>query len=301
MGGFYGGMLARAGREVHFLFRSDYEHVQENGLQINSVLGDFHLEKVHAYSDVRRMPECDVVLVCIKTTGNSLLPDLVRPLMHAGSVVLLLQNGLGLEQELASRLPDAAIAGGLAFICCHKTGPGCIRHLDYGKVNIGSHSVANTALLQQVVADFVAAGVPAEFSPDLLFARWQKLIWNVPFNGLTVVMQATTDQLVRHAAMQQLVRELMLEVIHGANQCGVLLRESLAQKMIELTLKMTPYAPSMKLDYDNGRPMEIEYIYSRPVQIAAQAGFTMHRISMLEKQLQFIQATANNGAAAHSA
>jgi 2-dehydropantoate 2-reductase len=68
------------------------------------------------------------------------------------------------------------------------------------------------------------------------------------------------------------------------------MNESLAQQMIDMTVKMTPYAPSMKLDYDNHRPMEICYIYSKPVEAALAAGFMMHKVSMLEKQLQFIQA-----------
>jgi 2-dehydropantoate 2-reductase len=101
-------------------------------------------------------------------------------------------------------------------------------------------------------------------------------------------MNTTTDRLVSHDFTRRLVREIMLEVIHGANRCGIGLRESLAQKMIDATREMIPYAPSMKLDYDNRRPMEIEYIYSRPVAAAARAGFDMPKVAMLESQLRFI-------------
>jgi 2-dehydropantoate 2-reductase len=289
LGGYYGGKLAKAGHTVHFLLRSDYEFVRKNGLRIDSIRGDFHLPDVNAYADAREMPQCDVVLVCIKTTGNARLPELLMPLLHRGTVVLLLQNGLGVEEDLAAALPGIGVAGGLAFICSQKKCPGHIQHLDYGNLDIGSHNVGDPAVLSQVVEDFREAGVPAELAADLAFARWRKLVWNVPFNGLTVVMDTTTDQLVAHEPMRELVREIMLEVIRGANAVGVALKESLAQKMIDNTLGMTPYAPSMKLDYDHRRPMEIEYIYSRPVAAAAQAGFTTHRIAMLENQLRFIQ------------
>jgi len=288
LGGFYGGMLARAGLETHFLLRGDYEYVRENGLRVDSVMGDFRLPAVNAYASANDMPQCDVILVCLKTTKNGVLPDLLRPLLRPGSVTLLLQNGLGVEEDLAARLPEAEIAGGLAFICSQKSGPGYIRHLDYGKIDIGSYNVKNTAVLNQAINDFRAAGIPAEPAEDLLFARWRKLVWNVPFNGLTVVMNTTTDRLVSHDSTLRLAREIMLEVIHGANRCGVGLRESLAQKMIDSTRAMIPYAPSMKLDYDNRRPMEIEYIYSRPVETAARAGFDMPKVAMLESQLRFI-------------
>ena len=289
LGGFYGGILARAGGDVHFLLRSDYEYVRENGLRVDSVMDDFRLPSVNAYASADAMPECDVVIVCLKTTENSRLPDMLRPLLRPGSVILLLQNGLGVEDDLAARLPEAEIAGGLAFICSQKPGPGHIRHLDYGKLDIGSYNVKNTAVLNQVIDDFRAAEVTTELSDDLRLARWRKLVWNVPFNGLTVVMNTTTNCLVAHDSMRRVVLEIMLEVIHGANRCGVGLKESLAQKMVDMTIEMIPYAPSMKLDYDNRRPMEIEYIYSRPVETAADAGFDMPKTAMLESQLRFIE------------
>lgn len=290
LGGFYGGILAKAGQEVHFLFRSDFEHVCKNGLRVDSVNGDFYLPEVNAYQYSAKMPMCDVILVCLKTTGNHHLPGLIRPMLHPKSVVVLLQNGLGLEDDLSAQLPGLAIAGGLAFICSNKVGPGHIHHLDLGRLILGSFNLPDSEILKQIVGDFLVAGIHAELSPDLRFARWQKLVWNIPFNGMTVVLNTTTDLLMANEQTRELSKELMLEVIHGANACGVPLKESLAQQMIDMTIKMKPYAPSMKLDYDHHRAMEIEYIYSKPIQTALEAGFVMHKVSMLEKQLRFIQA-----------
>ncbi len=290
LGGYYGGLLARAGQEVHFLFRNDYKHILKYGLQIDSVNGNFHLNEVKAYSDAQRMPVCDVILVCLKTTGNHLLPELIKPLLHPKSVVILLQNGLGLEEDLSDQLPEVAIAGGLAFICSNKVGLGHIKHLDFGKLIIGSYNVPDQEVLNLVVSDFQQTGIYAEYAPDLKFARWQKLAWNIPFNGMTVVLNTTTERLMVNEHTRQLALEMILEVIHGANAYGVDLKESLAQQMIDMTIQMKPYAPSMKLDYDHRRPMEIEYIYSRPIQIAKAAGFNMSKISVLEKQLRYIEA-----------
>ncbi|MDP4210418.1 MAG: putative 2-dehydropantoate 2-reductase [Bacteroidota bacterium] len=289
LGGFYGGKLARSGNDVHFLFRSDYDFVKQHGLSIDSPSGDFHLHDIAAYRNVNDMPQCDVILICLKTIHNSMLGRMLPPLMHKDSLVILIQNGLGIEEDLAKALPNVTIAGGLAFICSNKIGPGHIVHLDYGKLNIGSHNAKDPSILQQVCDDFNQAGIPAEVSPNLLLSRWQKLVWNVPFNGMTVVLNTTTDQLMQNEATRQLAYDMMLEVIAGANQCGVALRESFADKMMELTEQMTPYAPSMKLDYDHKRPMEIGYIYSRPLQTALAAGYEMKKVSVLENQLRFIQ------------
>jgi 2-dehydropantoate 2-reductase len=244
---------------------------------------------VNGYKNAADMPKCDVILVCLKTTGNHHLPELLRPIIHAKSVVILLQNGLGLEDDMSAQLPEAMFAGGLAFICSNKVAPGHIRHLDYGKLNISSYNVTDPSVLSQVVTHFQHAGIHADLLPDLKFARWQKLVWNIPFNGMTVVLNTTTDRLMANEQTRELSKELMLEVIRGANACGVPLKEMLAQQMIDMTIKMKPYAPSMKLDYDHRRPMEIGYIYSKPIETSRKAGFEMHKISMLEKQLQFIQ------------
>jgi 2-dehydropantoate 2-reductase len=289
LGGYYGGRLAHSGQDVHFLLNSDYEHVRLNGLRVDSVNGDFRLDQVSAYPTTTDMPECDVLLVCLKTTHNHLLPAMLPPVVHSNSIVIMIQNGLGIEEELEHRMPHLNIAGGLAFIGTIKAGPGHITHIDLGSLVIGGYNLKSTEILQQVTADFLASGVPCQVSDNLYAARWQKLVWNVPFNGMSVVLNTTTDQIVLNPSTRQLALEMMLEVIHAANHCGIPMKEELATRMMEMTDGMVPYAPSMKLDYDFNRPMEIDAIYTHPVQKAAQAGFEMKAVAVLEKQLRFIE------------
>lgn len=291
IGGFYGGELARSGQEVHFLFNSDFEHVREHGLKVDSVFGNFHLKQVHAYRSTVDMPVCDVVLVGLKTTSNHLLKTLLPPLIGPQTTVVLIQNGLGIEAQLAEDFPDLSIAGGLGFICSGKFGPGYIVHAEHGKITLGSHQGDNTELLKRVCQDFQTAGVPSEFSDDLLASRWKKLVWNVPYNGLTVVMNALTSDLMAHPSTYALCRELMLEVIGAANSNGVAVSEEFAQVMLDYTLDMKPYAPSMRLDFDHKRPMEIDAIYGAPIEAGKKAGFDMPRMQMLERQLRYIQST----------
>lgn len=291
IGGFYGGELAKSGQEVHFLFNSDFEHVKKHGLKVDSVLGNFHLKQVNAYKQTADMPVCDVVLVGLKTTSNSLLKTLLPPLIGPETTVVLIQNGLGIESKLAEDFPNLSIAGGLGFICSGKFGPGYVVHAEHGKITLGSHQGDNALLLKKVCEDFESAGVPTEYSDDLLASRWRKLVWNVPYNGLTVVMNALTSDLMSDPDTYELCRELMLEVIGAANACGVPLRASFAQVMLDYTTEMKPYAPSMRLDFDHKRPMEIDAIYAAPIEAGKKAGFDMPKMRMLEQQLRFIQRT----------
>jgi 2-dehydropantoate 2-reductase len=292
IGGYYGGKLAHNGKEVHFLFHKDYEYVKSNGLQIDSINGDFHLDPINAYKSTTDMPVCDVVLVCLKSTNNALLKQMLPPLLHEKTLVILIQNGIGLEEDVQDMFPSLSLAAGLAFICSGKFKPGCITHQSQGKISIAPYSCHDNDLLHEIIADFKELGVETALA-EYMEARWRKAVWNIPFNGMTVALNATTDQLLAHPSTEKLIYELMLEVIQAANHIGLAhpIEKEFADKMIAVTKKMPPYSPSMKLDFDYRRPLEIGYIYSRPVMEAMKHEFDMPKVSMLEKELRYIQST----------
>lgn len=290
IGGFYGGKLAHSGQDVHFLFHKDYDYVCEHGLQVDSCDGSFHINKVNAYCKTEDMPKCDVVLVGLKTVNNHLLPQLLPPLLHERTVVVLIQNGVGVEADVQQMFPQTALVAGLAFICSAKTEPGCVNHQCYGSINLGNYSCKDETLFNAILSDFENAGIQvASVSYDE--ARWRKAVWNMPFNGLTVALNTSTDMLLKNPATRQLVRDLMTEVVGATQHLGITgLKEDFIDKMIHMTDEMTPYSPSMKLDYDFRRPMEIHYLYTRPIEIARAAGFPMPKLEMLEAELRFLQA-----------
>lgn len=287
IGGFYGSKLAYSGQEVHFLLHSDYQFVKEHGMQVDSCDGSFHLDHVNVYQNVEDMPKCDVVLVGLKTTNNHLLAKLLPPLLHEHTIVVLIQNGIGVEADVQQMFPKTQLVAGLAFICSAKTEPGRVNHQCYGSINLGNYSCKDEARFQQILNDFTNAGVQAASVP-YEEARWKKAVWNMPFNGMTVALDTQTDLLLKNPTTRQLIRDLMMEVIGAAQHLGVTgLTETFADKMIETTDVMTPYSPSMKLDYDFHRPMEIHYLYSRPIEIARAAGYRMPKLEMLEAELRF--------------
>lgn len=292
IGGYYGAKLAHSGQEVHFLLHKDYEYVKKNGLQVDSCDGSFHLSDVNAYSSTQDMPTCDVVFVCLKSVNNHLLAELLPPLLHQDTLVVLIQNGIGLEADVQKMFPHLELAAGLAFICSAKTEPGHINHQCYGYINIGNYSCHNEELMNQLIRDFKKANVDANLV-EYHEARWKKAVWNMPFNGMTVALNTRTDLLLKNPSTFKLIKEQMLEVIHTAQQMGVNIPMSFADKMIQNTLDMTPYSPSMKLDYDYHRPMEIYYLYTRPLEEARKHGLQMPKLEMLEAELQFLEAQQN--------
>ena len=278
-----------AGQEVHFLLRSDYEYVKQHGLQVDSCDGSFHLDDVNAYQRPEDMPVCDVVLVCLKSVNNSKLLALLPPLLHDRTLVVLIQNGIGVEEDVQKMFPDVQLAAGLAFICSAKTQPGIVSHQCYGSINLADYSCRDEALIQAVVDEFREAGIETGLV-EYHEARWKKAVWNMPFNGMTVALHTQTDLLLKNKSTRQLIREQMMEVVTTAQHLGVKnIDESFVDKMIEMTDAMTPYSPSMRLDYDFHRSMEIYYIYSRPLEIAREAGCRMPKLEMLEAELRFLE------------
>lgn len=231
LGGFYGAKLQKAGKDVHFLLKSDYEYVSQHGLVIESKDGDFILPQVKAYHDVEKMPRCDVVVVALKTTQNHLLPQMLPPVVKDDGVVLVLQNGLAVEEEVAEIVSNVSIIGGLCFLCSNKVGAGHIHHLDYGQITLGQYtsdynSCGITDKMQQIASEFTSAGISMELTEDLLLARWKKLVWNIPYNGLSVILNARTDELMAYIHTRNLAEQLMYEVVAGAKSYGRIIPDS---------------------------------------------------------------------------
>jgi 2-dehydropantoate 2-reductase len=293
LGGFYGAKLQKAGHEVHFLLRSDYLKVSRHGLIIDSKNGNFTLPQVHAYNDVEKMPRCDVVVVALKTTQNHLLPKLLPPVIKNDGVVLVLQNGLGVEEDITHIAKDVRVVGGLCFLCSNKIGAGHIHHVDYGQITLGEyapnyHPTGTTETIEQIAADFQSAGISIDLTEDLLQGRWQKLVWNIPYNGLSVILNARTDELMANIHTRQLVEQLMYEVAAAAKSTERLISDRFIQIMLDYTEKMKPYRTSMKIDYDEGRPLEVEVIFGNPLRKAQAAGVNLPLVSCLYQQLKFL-------------
>jgi 2-dehydropantoate 2-reductase len=271
VGGYYGARLAQHGHSVHFLLRGDYDAVRENGWTVRSRDGDFRIppEAVRVYDDPRRMPKADLVVVTLKSTSNDQFEPLVRPLVKEDTAILTLQNGLGNEDRLADLFGAQRVLGGMAFVCINRVGPGVISHTDHGVIRVGEFERAErSARAERVAAMFRDSKVPCEVLEDLRHGRWQKLVWNVPFNGLGATLDLATDRLVGTEAGVALVRQLMEEVRAAARADGVDLPAEVVDVNINNTRSMGPYKSSMQVDRQQGRPMEVEAILGEPLRRA---------------------------------
>jgi len=300
VGGYYGGLLANSGQEVHFLLKSDYQHVLKNGLKVDSINGNFRLPQVSCVSSIESLPPSDLLIIAAKTVYNKMIYPALASILNKEGCVLILQNGLGLEEGLAEYVDPASIFGGTCFICSNKIGPGHIQHLDYGLVKLGQYAKPlsdkhPSAMLTKIENLFLESEIKVQLIEDLILERWKKLVWNIPYNGLSVLMQAPTDKIMQDAKQRARAELLMYEVAAMAGACGKKIETSFIENMLTATEKMIPYKPSMLLDFEKGKELELASMYETPIQKSNDAGFVPAEIKKLYRQLKKMAEEKMNG------
>jgi 2-dehydropantoate 2-reductase len=286
LGALYGARLSQVGHDVHFLMRSDYEAVKRDGLFVKSFEGDFHI-KPPVYATPEELGMCDLLIIGLKTTANDALPALLGPTAGPQTLVLTLQNGLGNEDAITGALrhigPDAAsrVLGGIAFLCSNRTALGHIHHMDHGWIRMGEFASPITERTHAIAALFTSANIRCEVYDNLMQARWEKLVWNIPFNGLGVAAGANVQQVLKSPELRHVAHTLMNETVAAANATGVPVNPEMAEKMLKNSESMGPYRSSMQVDYEKLQKLEVESIIGEPLRRGLAAGAQLPTTQML--------------------
>lgn len=283
VGAYYGGRLAQAGAVVSVVARSDYDTVHKQGYQIKSVDGDFHFtpHAVYAYPSEAGQGY-DVIINSLKVLPEIDQVFLLRPVVDPHTVLLLLQNGINIEESIAQAFPQNEILSGLAFVCVTRTAAGRIYHQDYGHLSLGRYKQKPTETCRLLAGLWETAGVQCRVAEDIQKERWKKLCWNAPFNPLSVITGGkNTSQILNDPVLAHLVREIMREVLSLSQSDGHPFNPEHIEQQIEATLAMSPYKPSMLLDYENHRPMEVDAILGNALIAAEQYQVTVPRLETL--------------------
>jgi 2-dehydropantoate 2-reductase len=291
IGSYYGEKLAHGGSDVHFLMRGDLSEVREKGFYVHGIGENFRVAKVSCYNLTKEIGPCDLVLIAVKAISNADLVDLIPPLLHERTRLLTLQNGLGNEEFFAEHFGAERVLGGLCFICLSRVSRTEIERYDYGHIVIGQYGRKPSERTHAIASRFSACGIKCSVAEDLALERWRKLVWNIPFNGLSILAGGLdTAAILANEALYRVTLGLMNEVIDAANKCGHALESAAAFEQIKRTEKMSAYKPSTLLDWEAGKPLEIEAIWGEPLGRAAAAGVNTPRLEMAYALLKALDA-----------
>lgn len=314
VGSYYGARLWEAGHDVQFQMRGvNYRTAIEKGIRVSSIDGDIHIppSSLNAFEDTSEMDKADWVIVALKSTSLSDVPSLVLPLLRSDSRLLLVMNGLveedviALLREYTGQTVDGPLAccmtvyGGMAFICCNRMSPATTNHTFYGPLSAGvtpSTREGTREAKEAFVSLWEGAKVKTSFVPSLLRERWRKNLWNLPFNGLSVSMGGiTVDKIVGDPGLRRLAEEIMEETLLIANKnledtLGkgryIPLTEEDSKLMMTLSDTMGPYRPSTMIDLVEKRPMEVEYLFRKPLERAQQLGLQVPYLESIVLQAE---------------
>ncbi len=286
VGTFYGAKLFQAGYQVQL--QSSYASTMKNRpIDIRSIWGDFSVT-IPVFPRSEEMDAADLIVISTKALSNVDYHSLVQPLLKPKSVILVLQNGINQEEILAAQFPKQIILGGLAFTCINRIEPIQIHHLDYGFIKMGPLSPDHLLWARFVAELFQKAGIKSEAGANLRALRWEKLLWNIPYNTLSVLgLRASTAEIMG-SDLEEIARLLMHEVWTIAAADGHHLSRELIHTMLERTRRMEPYKTSMLLDFEAGRPMEVEAIVGEPVRIAEKHRLSVPTLYTIYKLLRFL-------------
>lgn len=281
IGSFYGAVLKRAGCSVSVVLRSDYEAVKTHGVRITSPLGDLSFQPDHVYrnGDLPEAPP-DFLILCVKVLPGVDRVAMVAPWMGENTRLVLIENGLDIERELADAYPDHPLVSCLAFIAVSRKGAGVVEHKAYGKLVLGRYPEGVDKHCRTLSKLFKDGGINTGLTDCVVGERWRKCLWNTPFNPLSVIANgADTKTILDTEGGEELVRAMIREVMDVAAAEGYPMDEALIDKNIEGTRRMPAYKNSMALDYLSDRPIEREAVLGNVVAIADRHGIPVPQLN----------------------
>jgi 2-dehydropantoate 2-reductase len=216
--------------------------------------------------------------------------EIIRDAVGPETAIILVQNGIGIDEPVAAAFPRNEVIGAVAFIAVSRTGPGRILHADYGRLVLGRFPAGTSTRVQRLAELFQVAGVPCEVTDDIVTARWRKLVWNAPFNPISVLGGSVdTKTMVEMGESIDLARATMEEVLRIAAAAGHPVPPDVIDHNFEGTRAMKPIKTSMLADLEAGRPMEVEAIVGNALRTARRHGVQAPHLETLYTLLKLVE------------
>src|SRR5215831_12847263 len=276
VGGYFGGRLAQAGADVHFIARGAHlQALREHGLRVRSVKGDFEI-RAPATDDPAEVGPCDFVLFCVKTFDTDAAAARLEPLIGAGTAVVSLQNGVENEDKLARAVGEDHVMGGAAFIFAEIAEPGVIAHTGGpASITFGELDGHTSQRAKRLLASCEQAGFGAELSANIQTVLWAKLAFICAQAGLTAAVRLPIGE-IRTAAAWAAFGRLVAEVCAVAEADGSPVPPAAQQRALALAQAAEPGSfSSLHDDLVAGRRMELEALHGFVVRRAAQHGLAV--------------------------
>ncbi len=288
----YGLLLEKAGHTVYFQSRKTPSVEKSLTIYFEERNQTETIPKPHIHPEPTqffRSPALDLIIISLKTTENYLLENLLsKHTITPNTIILVVQNGIGNEETLAKLLPAQSTIAGVTDIAAFRESSHKVTVKRLGLLKLAPLNPNNTAACDAVEAALLQPYIPVNISKRTHHKqiRWEKLLWNIPFNSLSTLCRVPASHLLLNKRSEAFVRALMLEVIHIAANDGAHIPIESIETLFNATLKLGDYYPSMYTDFLNGRPIESEYILQNALTIAETQGVDTPILRFINTEIQ---------------
>ena len=275
MGSVYAGLLASAGNEVWAIdtWREHVDAIRAHGLRVEGASGDRTVQ-LHATTDASEPGPCDLVIIATKADGVASAAASVGPLLHADTLVLTIQNGLGAAERICRHLPaDNVLLGVAGGFGASIRGPGHAHHNGMELVRLGELGGGITERLERVGGVWRDAGFNVKCFEDINQLVWEKFVCNVTYSGSCTIFECTIAGVQGNEHAWKVASTCAKEAYAAGVAKGVHFSfDDPVTHVREFGLKIPHSRPSMLQDYLAGRPSEIDAINGMVPVVAREVG-----------------------------
>jgi len=276
VGGYFGGRLAQAGQDVRFIARGEHlEAMRRNGLKIDSIAGDFKLNKIQVTDSPQAVGIVDYIICSVKAWQVPAAAKAMKPMMDANTLVIPLQNGVEAPGQLVEVLGKDQVLGGLCAIIAFLKAPGHIKHIGANPLirfgHIDRHADPRVNALSEIFNR--CHGVKSSIPIDIRVAMWQKFMLITAWSGVGAITRAPIGVLLKLAETRQMLIDALEEIYQLALAHDISLPPDSVEKTIK-TLESFPQnsTTSMQRDIAEGSPSELDVQNDAVVRLADEVG-----------------------------
>jgi 2-dehydropantoate 2-reductase len=294
IGAYIGARMAQAGFEVTLFARGPHlRAMQEHGVQVNSIEGDFVARPTIA-SSLEEVGPVDVVFLGVKAHGLPQLASQLRPVLGPDTTVVSTQNGIpwwyfqgfggdweGIRLEhvdpggvISAAIEARSVVGSIVYFATEITAPGVIQHTEGNRISLGEPDGTRSDRIRRIAEALIASGLRCPVTTRIRHEIWVKVLGNASFNPVSALTRATLAQMVRDPGVSTVIRNIMQEVEAVSQKLGMELPVSIDQRIAGAE-KVGEHKTSMLQDLEAGRPMELEALVGALVELGERVGLPM--------------------------
>lgn len=273
LGGYLGGLLARAGKDVTFVARGEHGRVmKEKGLKIKSVPGDFEIRPVQVIDRISDITGPDLVIFAVKTYDTNQTAKELSAVVGNETITLSVQNGIDNDREIRKHVTSGEVYPGLAYIAVERTEAGFIEQTGGPrKIIFGDRLDPRNRRLKELEIFMKEAGIDAVASDGITRDLWKKFMFIVAFSGMTAICRSPIGRVLGEPVTRDLHERCLKEAIQVARSLKIPIEDRAFENILATTRGFHPDSKSSLLvDIENKRRTEIETLSGKVVQLARE-------------------------------